>query len=735
MKTTSLNRRSFLRVTAIAGGGMLLGLYAHREAVAGQLQQTAPLLPEAFIRIASDGAVTIMSKNPEIGQGIKNSLPMIIADELDVDWSDVTVEQADFDPGLYGLQLAGGSTATPVNWEPLRLVGAGARQMLLSAAAQTWNVLAEECSTSSGVVTHEATDRSMTYGELAGLASTLNPPDMEAVPLKDPDDFTIIGRPHPGVDNRALVRGEPIFSIDFELPGMLSAVFERCPVDGGRVRTVNLDEIRLMQGVRNAFVVEGGERMTNSPGGAHRLLPGVAIVADSWWQARAARANLRVTWDAGENAAGSSEEFSRIAEDLGAQAPGEWVTENGDVDAALTDAVQVIEAAYSYPFISHAQLEPQNCVARFEDGRMEIWAPSQFPAPSQQLVATTLGIDPSDITIHLMKTGGGFGRRLVGDFMVETAWIAREAGAPVKLLWSREDDMAHDFYRPGGFHFFKGGLDAEGGLVAWRDHFVTYGDGERYVTGANMNGQEFPSGLVPNFALGATMMPTGVPTGLLRAPGSNALGYVIESFVDELAAAAGADPVNFRLDIMSRNPRGGGGYESARMAAVLERVSEKSGWSGRGSLGPDRSMGVATYFSHRGYFAEVVDVNVDSDKRVRVNKVWVVADVGSQIVNPSMAVNQCQGAVIEGLSQTMAWEITIEAGQAVESNFNRYQPVRMAQSPPEIDVEFIRTDNIPTGLGEPALPPVPPAVCNAIFQINGERIRSLPLSRHGYRWA
>ena len=601
---------------------MLLGLYVHRGAVAGQLQQTAPLLPEAFIRIASDGAVTIMSKNPEIGQGIKNSLPLIIADELDVDWSDVTVEQADFDPGLYGLQLAGGSTATPVNWEPLRLVGAAARQMLRSAAAQTWDVLAEECSTSSGVVTHEATDRSMTYGELAGLASTLNPPDMEAVPLKDPGDFTIIGRPHPGVDNGALVRGEPIFSIDFELPGMLSAVFERCPVDGGRVMTANLDEIRLMQGVRNAFVVEGGERMTNSPGGAHRLLPGVAIVADSWWQARAARANLRVTWDSGENSTGSSEEFSRIAEDLGAQAPEEWVTENGDVDAALVDAVQVIEAAYSYPFISHAQLEPQNCVARFEDGRMEIWAPSQFPAPSQQLVATTLGIDPSDITIHLMKTGGGFGRRLVGDFMVETAWIAREAGAPVKLLWSREDDMAHDFYRPGGFHFFRGGLDAEGGLVAWRDHFVTYGDGERYVTGANMNGQEFPSGLVPNFALGATMMPTGVPTGLLRAPGSNALGYVIESFVDELAAAAGADPVNFRLDIMSRNPRGGGGYESARMAAVLERVAERSGWSGRGSLGPDRSMGVATYFSHRGYFAEVVDVSVDSDKRVRVNKVW-----------------------------------------------------------------------------------------------------------------
>ena len=373
MKTTRLNRRSFLRVTAVAGGGMLLGLYSHRGAAAGQLQQTAPLLPEAFIRIDPDSAVTIMSKNPEIGQGIKNSLPMIIADELDVDWSDVTVEQADFDPGLYGLQLAGGSTATPVNWEPLRLVGAAARQMLLSVAAQTWDVLPEECSTSSGVVTHEATDRSMTYGELAGLASTLDPPDMEAVPLKDPSDFTIIGRPHPGVDNGALVRGEPIFSIDFELPGMLSAIFERCPVDGGRVMTANLDEIRLMQGVRNAFVVEGGERMTNSPGGAHRLLPGVAIVADSWWQARAARANLRVTWNAGENAAGSSEEFSRIAEDLGDQAPEEWVTENGDVDAALVDAVQVIEAAYSYPFISHAQLEPQNCVARFEDGRMEIW--------------------------------------------------------------------------------------------------------------------------------------------------------------------------------------------------------------------------------------------------------------------------------------------------------------------------------------------------------------------------
>ena len=711
------SRRDFLKTSAAAGGLLLSFSLATK---AGAAEAGAKPL-NAYVLIAPTGLITITAKNPEIGQGIKTMLPMLIAEELDVDWANVRIVQADSDPKLYGRQFAGGSMATPLNWDELRRVGAAGRAMLIAAAAQTWGVPASECGTTPGKVLH-ASGKSATYGALASLAATLPVPDPKTLSLKDPKDYRIIGKPVAQYDTAKIVTGKPLFGIDVQRPGMLFATFEKAPVFGAKVASADLAAAQKVKGVRKAFIVEGG---TNLSG----LLPGVAVVADSWWAARKGRDRLATKWADHPTSRQSSAEFARRAAELAAGPPARNLRNDGDLDAALKGANHVIEAAYAYPFLAHASLEPQNCTADYQNGKLEIWAPTQNPEPGRQLVAKTLGMAPDDITIHMMRCGGGFGRRLANDYMVEAAWIAREAGAPVKLIWTREDDTRHDFYRPAGFHFFKGGVDSAGSVVGWHDHFVTFGPGgDQFASSAGLSANEFPARFVANCRLDVSTMPLGVPTGPMRAPGSNALAFVIQSFVDELAHAAGADPLDFRLKLLGDGKmigEGVGGYNAERMRGVLVSVAEQSGWRTR-HVPKGSGMGVAFHFSHLGYFAEVALVRVGPDGAVKVESLWVSADVGRQIINPFGAVNQVQGAVIDGVSAALFQKITIENGRTVESNFGDYPLLRMSDAP-RVEVRFVATDYPPTGLGEPALPPAIPAVCNAIFAATGKRIRSLPI--------
>ncbi len=741
----TVNRRDFLRVTALVGGGFMLASYAEPLEAITRFGANTPLADaslNAYIRITADGIITITAKNPEIGQGIKTMLPMLIAEELDADWSKIKIEQGDLDSTKYQAQIAGGSTATPTNWMPMRRVGAAARAMLVAAAAKQWNVPAAEIETDKGVAMHKASKKRATYGELAAAAATMPAPDLATVPLKDPKQFKLIGTKQKTYDLHNIVTGKPMFGIDVVVPGMKYATFVKCPVYGGKVKNANVDAIKKEPGVTHAFVVEGGTALNG-------LLGGVAIVGNNWWMVQQARKKLIVTWDEGPTASQSSAGFAAKAAELSISPPQRTLRKDGDVEAALATAAKVVKADYVYPFISHAPLEPQNCTAHVTADKCEIWAPSQTPENGRGMVAQMLGRKPDQITVHMIRAGGGFGRRLNNDYMVEAAWIAKEAGVPVKLLWSREDDIQHDFYRPGGFHYFTGGVDANGKIVAFKDHFVSFGEGERFANSADLAASEFPARFVQNLQYDASVMPLGVPTGALRAPRSNALSFAFQGFIDELAVAAGKDPLQFRIDLLNSEmpapapaaPANGApagpppqaGFDAQRMRGVLEQLREVSGW-GKAQLPKGTGMGVAFYFSHRGYFAEVVQATVSKAGQVTVDKVWAVGDVGSDIINPNHAEQQVQGAAFDGISQALGQEITFANGRAEQTNFSNYPLLRMRQASTPIEVSWRKTNFAPTGIGEPALPPVIPALVNAIYAATGKRIRQIPLTKVDLRW-
>ncbi|MSU22805.1 MAG: xanthine dehydrogenase family protein molybdopterin-binding subunit [Opitutus sp.] len=743
MNTPSLSRpvdrRDFLKFSAFAGGGLVLGYYLKSAGSASAAEVVKPAAgaefkPNAFIRIAPNGVVTLVSKQPEIGQGVKTSLPMIIAEELEVNWKDVVVVQGDLD-AAYGGQSAGGSRSTPNNYNEFHKLGATARTMLVEAAAQTWGVPAGECSAAGSAVHHAATKRTLKFGELVAKASTLPVPAAADVKLKDPKDFKLLGTRIGGVDNPKVVTGQPLFGMDTKLPGMLYAVYEKCPVFGGKVVSANVDAIKALPGVKDAFIIEG----TANLGG---LMPGVAIVADSTWAAFSARKQLKVTWDEGKAANDSWDAFTAKALELSKQPGASTVHQDGDVTTALAGAAKTVEAAYSYPFISHASIEPQNCTAWFKDGGFELWAPSQNPGGGQSAIVSQFGVPKEKVIVHLTRSGGGFGRRLSNDYILEVAAIAQKVSAPVKLTWSREDDLRHDQYRAGGFHFLKGGIDAAGKIVGWKNHFIAFGSVQagrggaapalRAGTGGNLDAEQFPSKFLPNFLNEISVIECNIPMGPWRAPNNNVFSFVMQCFIDELAHAGGRDPLELRLELLAQKMSGN--YDAARMTAVVKLVAAKAGWNPK-KFPRGQGQGISFHFSHSGYIAQVAEVTVSKQGELKVDRFVCVCDVGQQIVNLSGAENQVQGSIIDGIGTAMFQELNLERGRMVQGNFNDYPMIRMPDAPGKVEVHFLSSNNPTTGLGEPAIPPVAPALCNAIFAACGKRVRQFPISRTDLRWS
>ena len=709
--TLDLDRRTFLFAGAAAGGGLWVGLD-------GAAADTVPNLSiNPWVKITVDNRIIITSHNPEIGQGIKTSIPMLVAEELDVDWAQVEIVQALADASIYGRQVAGGSMATTLQYDALRRVGAGARAMLVAAAAAAWGVPAAEITTGGAMLRH-ASGKSASYGSMATAAAQLPAPDAAKLALKDPRAFRLIGTPVSGVDNRAIVTGKPLFGIDAKLPGMKFAVYHKRGIAGAEVKSVDLAPVKARKGVSDAFVVTGNSDLAG----------GVAIIADSTWAALTARDALQPEWTEGTGAFQSSANWADMAAKRKVAGPERNIVSNGDVIAALASAAQVVRADYAYPFLAHVPMEPMNCTAWVTGDKVEIWAPTQNPEPGRKAVAKVLGVPEANITIHLMRSGGGFGRRLVNDFMIEAAVIARTAKAPVKLTWSREDDIAHDWLRPGGWHSYTAGLDAAGKVIAWDNHFISYGKDGKFARAADIGESDFPARLIDNFRIGASILPLESNTGYLRAPANNAFGFVTQGFIDELATAAGQDQLAFRQALLGEprwlgDPTKRGTYHTGRMRGVLDKAAAMAGW---GRKLPARSgLGIAFHFSHLGYFANVIEAQVADDGSVRVVKVWVAGDVGRQIVNPSGALAQVQGSVLDALGAAMGQAITFADGAVEQRNFGDYPLLRM-DATPMVEVAFVTSDYPVTGMGEPAYPAVAPAIANAIFAATGVRLRTLP---------
>lgn len=716
------SRRTMLKMSSAVGGGLILGfrIGSPSEAQAA----TGSFEPNAYLEVKPTGRIRIYSTNPEVGQGVKTSLPMIVAEELDAAWADVDVEQAPIKPEVYGWQAAGGSLSILRGWDALRTAGATARHMLVAAAAESWDVDAAACSTMDSHVIHPDGETKVAYAALTDRAAEMTVP--EDVPLKAREDFTLLGSWITGVDNEALVTGQPLFAADMVQPDMVYATYTKCPAFGGTVASANLEEVRAMPGVLDAFVLDG----TGKPA---EIMSGVAIVADTTWAAMRAKSALEIEWDETNAAKDSWSEAAATAGSLVGTKGDELIHSAGDVEGALQSAAATVKSTYSYPFIAHVPMEPQNCLAWHKGESVEIWSGTQRPAGAVDFVSRIFDLPKDQVLLHQVRGGGGFGRRLYNDFVCEAVAISERVGAPVKLQWTREDDTRHDHYRVGGFHHLKGAVDSDGKLTAISDHFVTFtADGEKTVSGGNIGPTEFPLPLIEHSEITQTMLPWQTPCGALRAPRSNAFGFVFQSFLHELAEAAGRDYVEFLLDIVGEprwlEPGSLRALHTGRAADVITLAAEKSGWGNARS--DNHHLGLGFYFSHAAHVAVVAEVSAEGGTGVRVHKATVAADVGP-IVNMSGAKNQIEGSIVDAVSTMFGQTLTFEAGQVKEGNFDQYPLLRMADAP-HVDVHFIQSDHQPTGLGEPALPPAIPAVANAIYEATGRRIRSLPLSLEGF---
>ena len=734
--THSFSRRGFIKVASGAAGGLVLGLSMGAPGEA-QAQSAGPpqrpFAPGAFVRIAPDGKITLISKNPEIGQGIKTGFGVILAEELDAKWSDVTVEQAEVNRAVYGSQMAGGSMSIPRAWDELRYAGAGARAMLVAAAAKQWGVPGSDLTTSDSTVIHAASGRTASYGSLATAAAALPVPDIGSLRLKTRKEYKLIGKRFTGVDNAALVRGQPLFALDVQLPGMKYASIAKCPSVGGKAKSFNAEEIKKLPGILDAFIVEGTPPVTDVM--KTGVLPGVAIIGKSTWAVFSARKALKIEWDTRTASKDSWTDFVKQASALASKTQGEVVVKTkGDVDLALAAAKtnnKTVEAFYQFGFVSHAQLEPQNTVAWFKDGAVELWAPMQVPDPA--LVAAAAGLPADKVKLNQMRVGGGFGRRTMNDFVCEAAYLSRRVEGPVQVVWSREDDMRHDAYRVGGFMGYRAGLDAQGKLSAFDAHMVSFKDtaSGKVSKGGGISPSEFPADYVDDYRASQSLMPLSTPTVWWRAPGASTMAWVQQSFLHEVAVAAGRDHVEFLLELFGRRTGQAAppaaGLDPDRAIGVIKLAADKAGWGK--PLPKGHHLGLAFYFSHLAHIAEVAEVSVDASKKVTVHRVTVAADVGP-VINLSAAENQCEGSVVDAIG-TMGLEVTIEDGAAQQTNFDRYPLPRMAISP-QVDVHFVQSEHSPTGLGEPVFPPVVPAICNAIHAATGHRVRTLPITKEGF---
>ena len=736
-RSRELTRRAFLQATATGSAGLIVAFYLGAEG-ASATPANKSFAPNAFIEITREDEIRLWVARSEMGQGVRTSMTMILADELDADWARVKIMQADFD-AKYGDMVTGGSMSVRSCWAPLRKAGATAREMLVSAAQQTWNVPRAECSTRNGAVVHAKSKRVLKYGGLVEKASAV--PEPKGAPLKDAAEFHILGTKKRRVDGPAIVVGEAHYGIDTKLPGMLYATVARPSVFGSRVKSFDPAPAQAVAGVRKVVEIPrtelpplfGEERKENS-GHQHYLWGGVAVVADSTWQAISGRRALAVEWEPGPAAPESTgEQRSRCAQLV--QGAGAEQRKVGDPAAAFSASTKKVEAEYELPFVAHTPMEPPNCTAHVHDGKCEIWAPTQNAPGLATALSKALNLDPSALTIHVTLLGGGFGRRLNIDYGVEAALISQAAGVPVKVIWTREDDVRHDYYRPMSHHRLRAGLDAGGQVTSWLHHVAApttdgfYLGGDIPDTGGTeIAGAGLPNGSIPNYLLEASFLETFVPRGYWRSVDVSWNHFAVQSFVDEVAAASGKDPVALRRELLNTKqaPVTSGPDEKpvnvARLLNVLNLAAEKSGWSNR--LPTGRGRGIAGLFAWDTYIAQVAEVTVSKDGSVRVDRLVCALDCG-QNINPDMIAAQVEGGAAFGLTAAFHSEIRIDGGKVQNSNFNDY-PILRINEMPHVEVHVVPSHETPGGIGEPTVPSIAPAVANAIFAATGKRLRRLP---------